>query len=553
MDDPTDWDNADSNHGVDVEEPLSYTEVLRNLQSPVAGTDRKHLDSKSIRLAAVTCAVLDIVKSTASSPNEDPTAAQVYAKAVTALEGSLKRSDHENVVDSFATMSALLELLHVTIPYVSPPAILSHTLQPLTSRVLRAVVGTASAVSSADEDVVMASGNAGGANAVLRASCKVATVLLQALPNSTDEKAVHQYIVGTLMVMFRDGRPKVRKAAQNAAIEVLVDPRKLPHKSVTKALNTYIHNEFHEALSKEDSSMHDFLHVFPLLERSVFRLNYNKIGDEVMTFLSALLQQQTASNDFMTVKVKETTPKVLAITSLLSLVLVMLLDDEHDEYTKVFSQRVLASLLQFKSHFILSISTVEFEISEKSITAYGQVVIAASSRVVEHDAQVASKLLPLAVQTVVQLSKPSDSNPNSTAGAPLLFMELTQLFRTKIPLLMQQCEGQNGDQASVRKCLSDTLHCVVSPILSDTSYRPTWTTALPMIAVLIERVHSTVDVEPSVESLIQLRSSAPKSLVHAIDDAVASLVQGVGIEICWNWIRWQDGSKSKGRSPLYRV
>jgi hypothetical protein len=548
MDDPTDWDNDNKDQGVNEDETISYADVLRSLQSPVAGTDRKYLDSKSIRLAAVTCAVLDIVKSTASSSNEQPTAAQVYAKAVTALEGSLKRSDQENVVDSFGTMGALLELLYVTLPHVAPPAILSHTLQPLTSRVLRAVVGTASAVSSADDELVMAHGNAGGANAVLRVSCKVATVLLQALPSSTDEKAVHQYVMGTLIVMFRDGRPKVRKAAQNAAVEILLDPRKPPHKSVTKALNAYIHNEFHEVISKGDSSTHDFLHLFPFLERSVFRLNYNKIGDEVMTFLSTLLQQQASTNDFMTVKVKETTPKVLTIISLLSLVLVMLLDDEHVEYTKVFSQRVLASLLQSKSYFILSISTVEFEISEKTRTIYGQVIIAASSRVVENDAEVACKLLPLAVQAVVQLSKPSDSNPNNTAVALSLFMELMQLVRTKISGLIEQCEGRNVDQTSLRKCLSDTLHCVVSALLSDTSYRPTWTTALPMIAVLIEKVHCVVDVEPSVESLIKLRSAAPKSLVHSVDDAMSALIQGVGIEICWKWIRWQDGSsKSKGR------
>ena len=544
MEDPTDWNNDDINQGVDVEETLSFADVLRNLQVPVVvATQVARSDTKSIRLAAVTCAVLDIVHASASSDNE-ATAAQVYAKTVTALEGSLKRADHENVMDSLATMSALLELLHVTIPHVAPPAILSHTL-PLTSRVLRAVVGTASAVSLTD-DVVMSNGNAVGANAVLRASCRVSTVLLKALPRSTDEKAVHQYVMGTLIAMFCDGRPKVRKTAQNAAIEVLLDQQKHPHKAVMKALNAFINDELHKAASQGDVSMNNFLHLIPFLERSVYFLNYSTIGDDVMKFLSGLLQQQATSDDFMTVKVKNSTPKVLAIASLLSLVLVMLTNEDNSEYTVGFSQRVLASLLQFKSHFIISVSAVEFEISEKSKTVYGQVIIAAANRVLETNAQVSCKLFPLAVQTVVLLSKPSDSIPSNVMVAQSLFTELTQLVRSKIPLLIDQCDS-TMDDASLKRCLSDTLQCVMSPLFSDKLYHSTWSTTLPMISLLIEKVHRLVDVEPSVESFVKLRGSAPRSLVHAIDDAVAALVQGVGIETFWKWIHWQElSSKSKG-------
>jgi hypothetical protein len=550
-----DWDDDNEGHNI-ADERRSFSDILKGLQNPVVGQhpQQRNNDPKSIRLAAVTCAVLDIANATTTSSDTiaEPTAAQVYAKAVTALEGTLKRSDHEKIADSFATTSALLELLHVTIPYVTPPAILAHTLQPLTSRVLRAVVATANSVSSVDD--TLANGGA-GANAVLRASCRVATVLLQALPGSTDEKAVQQFLTGTLLTIFNDARPKVRKAAHHGVLEILLDQEKSPHKSVMRTLNTYILNEFNIVTSHGDSALQKILHLLPFVERSIFHLNYERIGDEVMTFLSTLIQQQSKTNDYVTIKIQESTPKILTVASLLAIVLVMLTDEDHTEYTKKFSQRVLASLLQVKSFFIVSATNVEFEISEKTKILYGQVIIAASIHVVDTDTELACKLLPLAIQAVVQLSKPGDPNPNDATIAQTLFMELTQFVRTSIPLLMRHEQDRTNDTVTLEKCLQDILQCLVATAMLDPIYRPTWSIALPMIARTIQQVNTIVDVRSSIESLIQLHNTTPRALKHVVEDAVSILVQSVGIEMCWKWINWQEDSstKSKGRISLFIV
>ena len=85
-----------------MEEEISYQSVLLTLQSPITNQQQQKnyknknmKDPKTIRLAAVTCAIVDIV--TATHANEPTsvvvstiTAAQVYAQAITALEGTLK-------------------------------------------------------------------------------------------------------------------------------------------------------------------------------------------------------------------------------------------------------------------------------------------------------------------------------------------------------------------------------------------------------------------------------------------------------------------------------
>ena len=158
---------------MDVEEDRAFGDVIQELAQPV----RKR-DPRAVRLAAVTCAILDVVDNHSS-------ASQVYAKIVATLEGTLT-SESTHIADSLSTLVALLELLSTTVPYVSPPAILGATL-PLTSRVLCSIVSSTQTIG--DTVVLETKDELGGVNAVLRWVCRASSEVLKCLNLDADEKA----------------------------------------------------------------------------------------------------------------------------------------------------------------------------------------------------------------------------------------------------------------------------------------------------------------------------------------------------------------------------
>lgn len=509
----------------DIDNEQSFEDILKSLQHPALF---KRRDPRSIRLAAVTSALLDVV-------GEDPTASKIYAKAVAALEGTL--SSQQDAVNSLATQIAVLELLHVTIPHVTPAVILSATLS-LASRVLRAVVSTASASTLNQET----KDELGGVNALLRWTCRVATVILQRIPLVSDEKTVKHFLSGTLLMLFKDRRPKVRKAAHNGAVEVLVEGQR--HPEVVKSINTYLHNELVKASGKKPESLQDLLHLLPFIERSILHLNFVKLGSDIMVFIAALLQNSTASaTDYIAVpKIMESTPKIITIGSMMSIVLAVLQDDDEKRSSSLsgFAPRVLASLLQAKPSLVFYTGSAEFEILSKTKTVYGQLVLAASSRIIDSNKELACKLLPLAVQAVLMLSRPSDEALEDTTVAQTLLVELTQLFRTKLPSLLNF--SSNFD-----KCLQDLMQSMTQ--VMDSTFRPTWSVSLKSLVVLLQHVHATMDVQKCVESFLELINDVPPGSAsrRAVEDSVSALIQGVGIEKFWTWIDWQPpAAKCKG-------
>jgi hypothetical protein len=515
----------------DIGDVLFFGDILQSLQHPAAS---KRRDPRSIRLAAVTSALLDVV-------GDGPTASKVYAKAITALEGTI--TSQQDAADSLSTQSALLELLHLMVPYVAPTAILGATL-PMASRVLRAVVSTASA-STVSQEI---KDELGGVNAVLRWTCRVASVILQRLPPVLDEKVTKQFFSGTILVLFNDRRPKVRKAAHNAALEVLMMERQR-HPAVVKSINEYIQNELVKASGKESESLQDLLHLLSFLERSILRLNFVKLGSDIMEFLAATLQHSTASTtDFIAVpKVKENTPTILKIGSMMSIVLVMLQDDDAQRSGPMneFAPRVLASLLQAKPSLVFCTGTAEFEILIKTKTVYGQLILAACSRILDSNQELACKLLPLAVQAVLMLSRPTDEDIEDMTVAHTLLVELTQLLRSKLPSVL-------NFTSELDKCLQDLLQIMVQ--VMDPIFRPTWSVSLKSLVVLLQHVHAAVDVQKCVEPLLELINDIPAGSAsrRAVEDAVSMLIQGVGIEECWKWINWQLlSSKCEGEHGAF--
>lgn len=490
----------------------SFEEVLQRLR------DHKKRDPRSVRLAAVTAAIIDIT-------GDDFSPTKVYASTVATLEGTLTLEGS----DSLSTQVALLELLKSTVPHVSPGA-LSATL-PASSRVLRAVVTSCQSVGA--EDPSETKDELGGINATLRSACRAVTEILRKLPQSTNEKLVRQFFHGTLLNLFDDRRPKVRKAAQSGCLDVLMTES--CHLVIGQSLTAFSHQHLERArIGKGDNA--SLLHLLSFLERAALSLDFESIGGDLMELLMVLMQIESSSvGDFVASFRKDTTSKVILINALLLDLLAMLEDEDWNRKEKLntFSARVLASVLQAKPSLVFQ--SAEFCLLEAGRSMYGRLVLIAESRVISSNPPVGLKLLPLSIQVAVQLSRPIEEKSDQDV-AQAVMVELTKLFRERLgPLVESGTHSSDVDLA-----LREALRCL-EVVLQD-NYRPTWTATLQTLTYLLQMMPSQMELPEIVESLIKLRIHVADddSSRQAIEEAVSSLVQGVGIEAFWGWIRWAD-------------
>ena len=523
---------------MDLEErEQSFEKILQALAEPV-----KKRDPRAVRLAAVVSAMMQVVG------EDDASASQIYAKTVTALEGTLTVTTTKNaeaVAESLSTQVALLELLTTTVPHVQPTAILTATL-PLTSRVLRAIVSYIQSIS--DQVVMETKDELGGANAVLRWTCRASSQLLNRLGPNTDEKTVKQFLLGTLLALFRDRRPKVRKAARGGALEVLVvgESGTVIHPVVKKTLSSYVHIELARvAKSQSAEDFNNLLHLVPFVESSIRHLNYAKLGQDVMELLTVLLQVagSSSANDFVAApKIQDRTPKILTIGSLLAIVTTMMEDDNLNRkaFLDEFAPRVLASLLQVKVSLVFLSCAADVEAMERCRTQLGQTLLSSSRRTITTNAELSCRVFPLCIQTVILLSRPTDDAPDDATVAQTLLVELTQVFRTELKVLM------NAKPQALDSCLNGALHHTEQILLP--AFKATWSVGLKCLAVLMQQIHNRVSVHDCCERIVKLRSDVPSGsrAQRDVEDAFATLVQGIGIEACWECVRFQADPNSSG-------
>merc|ERR1712232_241932 len=106
----------------------------------------------------------------------------------------------------------------------------------------------------------------GGVNATLRASCTTTTQLVLNLSDCKKDKAIRQLLNGTLILLWDDHRPKVRKAAQEGASEVVLN-----------RLQGSFFTDF--SLTQIDSGTTiTILHTFQWLKNTILYLNVEKLG-----------------------------------------------------------------------------------------------------------------------------------------------------------------------------------------------------------------------------------------------------------------------------------
>ena len=280
-----------------------YTVVLEALKSP---TNKR--DPQKIRLAAVAAAMSDVV----GTKQTNSSAGKVYAATVSALEGTLKGNQSNDlaphqVLDSLMTQAALLELLRVTLGHVENPAILDASL-PLTSRVLRGIVDSLLGMENSDLHPIETKDGLGGTNSVLRGVCRASKELINNVTHKCDPKLLKQVFFGTLMALFEEDRPKLRKASHNATLEIILAENCNP--TIIKAMSALSHNKIRSALKKANKgeSQADLLHLLAFLKKAIHKLDTKTLGTDVMELLVAFLKQgsDNAESEFVTM------PKVIA-------------------------------------------------------------------------------------------------------------------------------------------------------------------------------------------------------------------------------------------------
>ena len=540
----------------------SFSQVLAELK-------RTTRDPRSIRLAAVTSALIEVMQyhhlPANDSSSSSCTASKLYAKAVTALEGTLQEAADTNNDDpttaaikstsslheTIATQIALLELLHRILPFVTPAAIVTATL-PLTSRVLRALVASSHAMEEAGSDKVMETKDElGGINAVLRSTCRATGQVLQQIHAQADPKVVKQLLTDTLLVLFHDRRPKVRKAAQAAVLELLLLQQSMPtessrhcHPSIPKVVTNYAHTVLRTVKKQSEGessttaqSLSEVLHLLGFLEQSALLLDVVKLGDDMMELLAKLIRVEEAAvaADFVALpKVKDEAPKILTISAVLttvtSMVKTSLEDGQKNRSLDAFAARVLASLLAANPSLVFRSGSADYDLLERGRILYGQAVLASCQRVMASNADLACRLLPLSIQMVFLLSKPSNEAIDDPTVAQALMVELTQLFRHELVNLIE-CQSSN-----LATCLKSSLSGLVK--VTEPLYRPTWSVSLQCLVILLSQVNGQCEVGSHVKALLSLRNQVPAGSPsqHAVEEAVSSLVQAVGVEGCWTWL-----------------
>ena len=495
-----------------MEDDESFTTVLTGMQA--LSTKR---DPRSVRLAAVTAAMIDVV-------GDEVSPAKVYASTVSALEGTLQ----QGATDSLATQVALLELLRTTVPHVSSAAI-GATLS-VTSRILRGVVASSQEVTEMETRDEL-----GGINATLRAVVRASAEVLKRMPLAAPEKAVKHLYHGTILTLFEDRRPKVRKAAHSATCELLM--KDTCHPAVIQSVESYAHLRLEKARKDANAENVHLLHLLSFLERAIVHVD-SKMGASVTELLMAMLQTDSNPSDFVaSISRKDVTSKVMLVNGLLSTLVAVLEHDDpsRNEAYNAFAARVLASLLQARPMILFGSGSCDTDLIDSGRTLYGRVLLLSCQRVLQSNPKVGCKLFPLVIQMILQLSRPSDEAP-AVEVAQTLMVELTRTFRVHLsPMVEKEPRSSELDM-----CLGDSLRGMEQVLKH--SFRPTWSVTLQALAFLLHLMQDDDKVPRVVESLIQLHTHVATDAAAraAVESAVGSLIQGVGIEAFWEWVTWKE-------------
>lgn len=517
-----------------------FVDVFHELSHPT----KNKRDPKTVRLAAVSAAIREVIQG-------DMTASKVYVKTLTTLEGAwnyikTEKMSSDVAQDALMTKVALLQLVSATVPYIESPSLVGATLSRA-SQTIRGVV--ADAIRLGDEAVLEETkDDLGSVSSVLRAACRASVQIMKIIPSSTDEKNIKQFLIPCLVSLFRDRRTKVRKAAQDGVVELLLqsDFDSLCHPVIIKTMTTFIHTELKKVKKNPtNQALFDLVQVLPFVERSILHLDYSLLCKSIMELLTVLMHDQSSATaeDYVAVaKIREATPKVQVIAVLLSSVDTMLADESESRkaFLDEFSARVAASLLQSKPNVAFRQGSAESTVLVQAQTQFGQTLLAATRRTLVSNLSIGVRLLPVCVQMTVALCRPDEDDPNDSSVGNVLLVDLTSVFRETLPLLVDDESAHNCVAKSVER-----LEQILLPI-----YKSTWPLGLKCLAIVLKHAHQILSIRTNVAELVRIRSEMEvgSDLQYVAEDALSTLVQGIGLEECWEMLDFQPDESMPGRS-----
>ena len=520
----------------------SFAEVVTNLKD----LSRNSRDPRTIRVSTVIAALTDVVEG-------EVTAGKVYASTVTTLEGTLHKdhgSNEDVILDALITQAALLKILGVVVPHVSP-ATLGATIG-LTSRVLRGAVSSSLSILGSQEGettntLLDTNDGLGALSIVLSEACQTVGEVLRQLPPTVDESAVKQLVAGTLIGLLQDSRQKVQNSAKDALNGLLLMGNPRCHPAILKTTTKYVEMHINNYLKRpsNQTEIQNLIELTGFLGRSLVSLNFTAIGGRLMTILVDLLNEEsmsTAARPVFVANSHGSTLKILTINSILSSILSLLEADDDIGMKKMekinaFSSRVLASLVQARPTLAFREGAAEIDLLESGRTIYGEILLSSTQRVLSSrsTAEIGAKLLPMVLQHLIALSRPveaDDSEGNDVSET--LFAEVSQLFRVQLLALSKD------NPALHDSCSHNCLRVLKSVVASnDGAFDETYTPVLKCVALLLQQMELNREDElQCIKSLIDLRcnENIDKNLQRHVEDAFASLIQGIGLEKFWTVI-----------------
>ena len=216
-------------------------------------------------------------------------------------------------------------------------------------------------------------------------------------------------------------------------------------------------------------------------------------------------------------------------------------NSDQQEKIDTFAPRVLATLLQNRPSLIFVEGAADLDLIYIGRTLYCSVVVCACQRVIEIDPTLACKLFPVSIQILLQLCQSGDEEVDEEVAESVM-MELSALLRAHFQRLINSpCPASDIDA-----CITKSLQAMERVLLPQ--FQTTWSISLRPLVLMMQYAQDHTRVPDNVRTLCKLRNEAKGDVnaQRAVEAAIGSLVEGVGIETFWRWIDWSGCGKSSG-------
>lgn len=533
-------------------------------------------DENSIKTAAVASALVEVIQEKMGADSlEKISPAALFASTLNALTSTIT-SDTIDVASS--PQLSLLEILRQAVPYVSSsnPNLYLHQFST-TSRALRGVVASIPKINRSQDQSKISS----GWNALLRQCIRTSSTVLNGilvLDNAQSmEKEVLKCFHGTILHHFDDSRAKVRRQAHACALELLHLSNSLETKALHRLIPDHMVEYTHHILdsfigsSKKKKKQKDFekkemvvrlMHLLSFLDSSILATNMKgrlKIGTDLMNLLSFAISNDNTGENQSNVMVANG-----ALTSLLQIFdnsdRDAVVGNKNSAEEDAFCAQQWATLLQANMK-IIAFTNNGNDGDGECRTLYARSIVSITVRLLSDDISedqkpvmqaLVPKLLPLSFTTIINCV--GDENIPQVAVQSIC-AELGRLIRSSgLKIMLERDSSVDATSKCIDSCIAamqKMLHY---------RFRSNWDGCLPCLASLVITIvqgmipSSGSDegtlakmqgrVKQLVGGIIQLHADADdKASTKSAENAVESIVQGVGAEIFMGLVELSKGPK----------